>query len=58
MTTLRPLNYFSRDSFLRTDLTAGVLRSQGGTRLLGVGEDFLRGFVAACEHETDRKSVV
>lgn len=58
MTTLRPLNYFSRDSFLRTDLTAGVLRSQGGTRLLGVGEDFLRGFVTACEHETGPATVL
>lgn len=46
------LNYFSSPEFLRLDVTAGVLRSRGGTRMLGVSEDFLRGFVVACEHET------
>lgn len=49
---LRPLNYFSSPAFLRADLKAGVLRSRFGTRMLGISEDFLRGFVAACEHET------
>lgn len=51
METLRPLNYFTNARFLRCDLKAGVLRSQGGTRLIGINEDFLRGFVTACEHE-------
>ncbi|MBL9008306.1 MAG: hypothetical protein JNJ46_28860 [Myxococcales bacterium] len=49
---LRPLNYFSSPQFVRSDLKAGVLRSRGGTRLIGISEDFLRGFVVACEHET------
>lgn len=52
MEALRPLNYFSSAAFLRCDLKAGVLRSRGGTRLVGINEDFLRGFVMACEHET------
>lgn len=52
METLRPLNYFSSPAFLRCDLKAGVLRSRSGTRLVGISEDFLRGFVNACEHET------
>lgn len=50
--SLRPLNYFSSPSYLKSDLRAGVLRSRGGTRLVGISEDFLRGFVVACEHET------
>lgn len=49
---LRPLNYFSSPQFVRGDLKSGVLRSRGGTRLIGISEDFLRGFVVACEHET------
>ncbi len=49
---LRPLNYFSSPQYVTSDLKAGVLRSRGGTRLIGVSEDFLRGFVVACEHET------
>lgn len=52
MEALRPLNYFTSPAFLKTDLKAGVLRSRGGTRLVGISEDFLRGFVIACEHET------
>jgi len=48
---LRPLNYFSSPQSVRGDLKSGVLRSRGGTRLIGVSEDFLRGFVVACEHE-------
>ena len=52
MEALRPLNYFTSPAFLKTDLKAGVLRSRGGTRLVGISEDFLRGFVSACEHET------
>lgn len=52
MDTLRPLNYFSNRNFLSCDLKSGVLRSRGGTRMIGVNDDFLRGFVLACEHET------
>jgi hypothetical protein len=52
METLRPLNYFSSRDFLTCDLKAGVLRSRGGTRMIGINDDFLRGFVLACEHET------
>lgn len=52
MEPLRPLRYFSSPAFLQTDLKAGVLRSRGGTRLVGISADFLRGFVTACEHET------
>lgn len=52
MTMRGNLNYFSSPEFLRLDVKAGVLRSRGGTRMIAVNEDFLRGFVAACEHET------
>lgn len=45
------LNFFTHPSFLNLDVRAGVLRSRGGTRMLVVSDDFLRGFVAACEHE-------
>jgi len=58
MTPLRPLNYFSSSTFLHTDLKAGVLRSRGGTRLVGISEDFLRGFVLACEHEAGPATVL
>lgn len=58
MESLRPLRYFSSPSFVRTELSAGTLRSQGGTRLLGISEDFLRGFVMACEHETGPATVL
>ncbi len=52
MSDRRDLNYFTSPAFLNFDVKAGVLRSRGGTRMLGVSDDFLRGFVAACEHET------
>jgi hypothetical protein len=52
MSGQRALNYYTRPSFLKFDVKAGVLRSSGGTRMLVVNDDFLRGFVAACEHET------
>lgn len=52
MSTRQNLNYFSSPDFLSFDVKAGVLRSRGGTRMIAVNEDFLRGFVAACEHET------
>lgn len=45
------LNYFSHPSYVTQDSDAGVLRSRGGTRLLGISDDFLRGFVLACEDE-------
>lgn len=45
------LNYFTHPAYLRLDVKAGVLRSRGGTRMLVVNDDFLHGFVAACEHE-------
>lgn len=47
----RDLNYFSSKSFLKLDVRRGVLRSRGGTRMLGISEDFLQGFVTACEDE-------
>ncbi|MCA9694262.1 MAG: hypothetical protein R3A51_07860 [Nannocystaceae bacterium] len=46
------INYFTDPAFLSFDNRAGILRSRGGTRMLGVSEDFLRGFVDACEYET------
>jgi len=52
MTERRELNFFTHPSFLNLDVRAGVLRSRGGTRMLLISDDFLRGFVAACEHET------
>lgn len=51
MSDQRALNYFRHPDLLRFDVKAGVLRTRGGTRVLAVSEDFLRGFVAACEHE-------
>lgn len=51
MNVLAPLNYFTSPNFVRTDVQAGVLRSRGGTRLVGLSADFLHGFVSACEHE-------
>ncbi len=52
MTERSNLNYFTSANFLDFDVKTGVLRSRGGTRMLAVNEDFLRGFVTACEHET------
>ncbi len=51
MNRRRELNYFSNPAFLQLDVRRGVLRSRGGTRMLGVSEDFLSGFVVACEDE-------
>jgi predicted hydrocarbon binding protein len=51
MNERRALNYFRHPDFPRLDVRAGVLRSRGGTRFVAVNDDFLRGFVAACEHE-------
>ena len=58
MDPLRSLNYFSSPSFVQSDLKSGVLRTRLGTRLVGIGEDFLRGFVTACEHETGPATVL
>lgn len=52
MSERRALNYFTHPEFVTFDVKAGVLKSRGGTRLIAVSEDFLRGFVTACEHET------
>lgn len=50
--TQRPqLGYFTHPSFLAFESSKGVLSSRGGTRLVGVSDDFLRGFVLACEYE-------
>jgi hypothetical protein len=51
MLARRPLNYYSGPLYVRSELKSGVLRSRSGVRLVGISEDFLRGFVAACEHE-------
>jgi uncharacterized protein len=51
MSERRELNYFRHPNFLRCDIQAGVLRSRGGTRFVAISEDFLRGFVTACEDE-------
>ena len=45
------LNYFTHPAFLSFDSAKGVLTSRGGTRMVGISEDFLRGFVVACEYE-------
>lgn len=52
MSEHRTLNYFTSPEFVKLDVKSGVIRSRGGTRMIAVNEDFLRGFVAACEHET------
>ena len=51
MSERHELNYFTHPAYLRLDVKAGVLRSRGGTRMLVVNDDFLHGFVTACEHE-------
>lgn len=51
MNPRRNLDYFTSPAFLALDARRGVLQSRGGTRMLAVSEDFLRGFVTACEHE-------
>ena len=48
----RDLNYFTSPEFIRLDVRTGVLRNRAGTRMVAISEDFLRGFVIACEHET------
>lgn len=52
MSERRALNYFTSPDFVKLDVKTGVIRSRGGTRMIAVNEDFLRGFVTACEHET------
>ena len=52
MNERRNLNYFTSPEFVKLDVKAGVIRSRGGTRMIAVSDDFLRGFVTACEHET------
>lgn len=47
----RNLNFYSHKNGLKIDVRNGVVTNRGGTRLIGVSEDFLRGFVAAIENE-------
>ena len=51
MVEKRNLNFYSHRNGLRLDVRAGVVTNRSGTRLIGVTEDFLRGFVAAIENE-------
>lgn len=51
MLTSPGLNYFRDPNFLQLDVKAGVIRTKAGTRMIGVNEDFLKGFVAAVEYE-------
>jgi predicted hydrocarbon binding protein len=44
-------SYFS-DSYLQLDVNTGVINNTNGTRLLGLSEDFLRGFRRALIDET------
>lgn len=44
-------NYYSSEHFLSYECDKGVLHSRGGTRMIAVNEDWLRGFVGALEHE-------
>jgi predicted hydrocarbon binding protein len=48
----RRTDYFSGPGFLTFNSKTGVLRSRGGTRMIGVSDDFLRGFCIALEYET------
>lgn len=48
----RNCGYFGRSDYLQFKVEAGVLSSQGGHRLIAVNDEWLRGFVAALEHET------
>ena len=47
----RNLNIYSHARGLRFEARRGVVTNRSGTRLIGVSEDFLRGFVAAMENE-------
>jgi predicted hydrocarbon binding protein len=47
----RRTDYFTSPGFVTLDSKTGVLRTRGGTRMLGVSEDFLRGFCVALEYE-------
>lgn len=51
ITRRQDLNYFTSPAFLRLDAARGVLSSRGGTRMIAISDDYLQGFVAACEHE-------
>ena len=44
MSERRALNYFTSPDFVKLDVKTGVIRSRGGTRMIAVNEDFLRGF--------------
>jgi predicted hydrocarbon binding protein len=47
----RNLNIYSHPSGIGLDTRKGVVSNRSGTRLIGITEDFLRGFVAAIENE-------
>lgn len=47
----RNLNYYSHPVGLQLDVRRGLVRNRSGSRVVGVSEDFLRGFVASIEHE-------
>ncbi|MBC7794589.1 MAG: hypothetical protein H7Z43_12870 [Clostridia bacterium] len=51
-TTFPKLDVFSSPSYLTFDVRKGVLASRMGTRLCLLSEDFLNGFINACEYET------
>lgn len=58
MLTKRKLNVFSTPDFITLNIAAGVMRSRGGTRMIAVNDDFLQGFVAACEHEAGQATPI
>ena len=37
-------NYYARPDFFDTDVATGVTRDREGTRIVGLTDDFLRGF--------------
>lgn len=48
----RGCKYFSAPSYLGYSVEKGVLRASSGSRLVAVNDEWLRGFVAALDHET------
>lgn len=45
------LNYYSREDYLNLDVQGGTIATAAGTRVIGVNQDFLRGFLKAIEFE-------
>ena len=54
----RNLNYFTSPDYLHLAEASGVLQSRGGTRMRAVSEDFLPGFLSACEQEAGKAAPV